>query len=550
MADLPTTNARRPVPKFGGVWEPRPVAPTGEAEMGRALMNIGKNITQAANQIQARQDRDELNSRTNQYQKEVLLLQQEMSQSRGADVAEDGDFYKKWQDRENEIRQKILAENQNRRINSDLENRLELGNLNFSRGLINHIERERENYANDTYAGTVETAVDTMAANPDDPSVTAQMRDQIITATNDYADRRGIKGEARKNLLKENLTTGHMEVIEAKIDSGDYSDAREYFTLFKDEIEGEKHNEIEEKLKNAGIRGRSQQAVDQYFLANLTEKQANDQARKDFSNEPELRDATLARIRVRYGEELAIDARTQAAAGEEARSIYQNAVEGGATPSQAYDMIPESVLDAMDSAERMSLYSTMSTTARGQTVKTDWPTYFKLMDWVRDNPGEQLDLAAYQHLLAGTEQKALYKAMNTDPKVFRTETQIINDGLLAIDMDPKDLTKDNAKGQKARDFRLWVEGELAGIPDYTAKDVKEVVDRGVLQVMRHPNRWSWFRGERPAYLVEVENVPTEKIDELSQILSDNGEEVSDENISRLWEAFERHRLATEQGRGR
>jgi hypothetical protein len=434
------------------------------------------------------------------------------------------------------VRKELLSEVKDADVHKALEQRLELAEINFQEGLIKHITREGEVYGDQVYESGVGLAQEDMGANYMDDSQLLQARNDIERNTQIYAQRKGIplNSPVYKKMLQDNLTQGHVNVIEALVEDENPEAAKDYFKEFSKEINGDLHDNIDKLIKSTGTALRTQQAVDGYIDQNLTREQAKAQARKDFTGTD--RDAAVNRVEARYNEIKNAETRLMKETFDSELADYEDLVAGGATPTEAYEALSETALFDMGGANQHRLRRIRDAdiaSIAGTTVKTDMALYFELDEFIRQNPdaAQDLNLAGFRDRISPTDLKALNTLRNKDPKDLMSEKQIIDAGLIRMGIDPAEITDEKSgDGEKARAYRTWVMGELGA--DWDKKDLRETVNRGLIKVMVDDD---WFFDDYEyAYLAGQEfNVPGVRpsdVDELAATLESLGLVTSLENI--------------------
>ena len=302
-----------PAARFGGVVNFRQSTATeqAKADLGQAIAGLGDVIIKE----KIKNDKYRIEDATNQLQQRMLDLMKGdngWSHVQAGDVARDNKFYdqniQKFQAARDEIGQSLTDETQ-KQMFTQRANTAEIG---YKETLMNHITKETSKYHEQVYKGGIETEINSAAIHYDNPDEVKRSLLRVEKLTQAEADRLGIKGKARKALLDENKTNIHEQVIIQAVDDGNYRYAQEWFTNHQKDIVGTHQDDIKKLLRSSGIRQQSQEAVDKLVAEGLTETQAVAEARK---LDPEIRDATIQRIHVRYKEAQNIRDREQDAAG-------------------------------------------------------------------------------------------------------------------------------------------------------------------------------------------------------------------------------------------
>jgi len=537
MPILPDPSAQnRPAPRFGG-----PVSvPESDAveasvsRLGESIAGFGEVLVKA----QIRDDKYQVEDATTKLQQSMLDLSKGddgFTKIKSGDVAGNNKFYEEQLGRFESARKDIENSLPSDEQKAMFARRGEVAKIGYSENLINHITKEKEAFNGQVYKGGIATEMDLASSDYDNPSEVARALHRTERLTEAESDRQGLKGDVRKILLKQNKSAIHESVIRQAVDDGNHAYAKGWFEKNQKDILGESQDEIKSLLRDSGIRGASQESVDDYVYRGLNETQARAEARK--IKDPGERDATLARIGARYGEAAQILDENQKAAGEEAWEIFAETGD--------IDSVPLSTLREMDGKERAAIQSTAAIAAAGAEVKTDFGTYYGLRQMATEDPAafKNENLLKYAHLLSPADRKEMVK-LQTDDKgiaIARTQSQALNQGAVAAGFMPKEATKSGPDGDNVRAYYRRADEEVQAfqlatgkVP--TPKDISEIADRLAIEVIRDPNAW-FFTGERPAVSAEIEGVPADMIDELAAAVQRARQPVTDENIKTLYRAL-------------
>lgn len=538
MPELPNTYDRRPTPRFGGVRQAAPVVAPGEIAEGQGLQRLGAEVASVFTELQLKADRFELENRTTEYRRDVLNLQREMQQRKSADVAENGDFYQEYTTQHDALKAKHLEKAGNHRVSGALSQRLELGDINFKESLISHINKERDVYNTQVFETGTQVEIENMASKPYNDAEIQQSRDRIVSLTTLYAEQNDLPTEMRDAMIKQSLSKGHIEIISARIDDGEAERAETYFWENKDEIDGTKHNDILKALEKTSQAGRTQQLAGEAYQQFGTDKKAALEYIRE-NAKPEDVDEALRRLKTRYAEDEQIENDAIEQAGINVRGQYAAAIanpDDTRTPTEIWASIPRTEKLAMKPSELLAMQSRVASDAAGKTGKTDVASYYFLDQQIRNlmktdpDKAKSMDLSKYQHLISKADLDKLHTLRMKEPKVLQTESQILKEGLLSINLDPTDLYKKGGSGEKARAFQSWVSNNLSA--DYDKAELEEVTRRGAIKIITDDGVL-WDSTEY-AYLAGTEfvvpGVPSERVDEYAAALKGMGLSTTIENI--------------------
>ena len=515
----------RPTGRFGGALQAQEVVSDNTEGVGASIKGFGDMLIQE----QIKDDNLRTEDSYTKLQQAALDRTIEYSKVKSGDVGDD--FYKTQMDGFQTSIDEESATLSNSHQREAFQRRSEGLKLRYGSKLADHVTTQKAVFNKQAVEGAVAIELDNVASDPTDPQITTDALDRTRILLTEQLDREGVKGDARKMILKEAASNIHETVITSAIDNGDYQVAKAYFDANKKKILGERHDDIADLLEESGAREQSQIAVDGYINKGLTETEARKEARK---LDPAVRDATIDRINARYGEQDQIRDRNQKQAGETAWNIYAE--------TKDITTVPLSVLRAMDGKERASLESVAATAAKGETVKTDWIFYDSLKELIKEDPiaFQNMSPGTYQHLLGPTEMKEIINLRNKpdELKSVQSNLELINQGVADAGLDPKDSKKEGDDGDDVRDFKRGIDEKITNIKKDTGKDaspteVQDIIDDAGIAVKRKVDYW--FDAVTLAGLLEIEGVPPDMTPELAASVKRAGKEVTEANIRLLWE---------------
>jgi len=527
MPKLPDTSGQRVTPGFGGI-TPAYEAPA-PAKIGDTISGLGGVL--AKKKIE--DDKYRVEDADTRLQQDMIRLSKGddgFTRVKSGDVGED--FYNDYTARFDEASKNISETLRNDDQREAFDRRSSVRRLGYSENLINHTTKEQSAFQKQTFDGGVAAELDIASSDYDNPAVVkgSLLRTQKLSEAE--ADRLGLKGDARKILIKSNVSNLHEGVIIQANDDGNYQLAKSYFEKNQKNILGDRQDDIKRLLKAGGIKEQSQEEVDGYVNEGLSETEARAKARKLPS---EVRDAALARVTARYSEANQIKDREQKAFGESAWSTYSDSIDNGVSSEDAYDLIPASVLDGMDGKERASLQNRAKLDAKGEDVPNGGADYYKLKLMARDDPKAFQEMNPLAYNLSESDRKQIINLQTDEKKLIisATKTQVMSRAAAGIGLEPKEATKDGSAGDKVRAFYKRVDQEIESLQASTGKEpsvkeIQEITERLSIDVIRE--RDYWWNTEIAAGIIEVEGVPSYMVDELALRLSRDGTEVTENNI--------------------
>lgn len=526
MPKLPDTSGQRVTPGFGGI-TPAYEAPA-PARIGDTISGIGEVLVKK----KIEDDKYRVEDADTRLQQEMIRLSKGddgFTTIKSGNVGED--FYDDYSARFDEASKNIAETLRNGDQREAFNRRSSVRKLGYSENIINHATKEQSAFQKQAYDGGVAAEKDIASTDYDNPSVVKGSLLRIQKLSEAEADRLGLKGDARKILIKSNISEAHEGIVVQAIDDGNYSLAKEYFNKNQKHILGERQDDVKRLLKAGGIKEQSQEAVDGYVNEGLSETEARAKARK---LPPEVRDAAVARVTARYSEANQIKDREQKAFGESAWSTYSEAIET-MSPEDAYDLIPASVLDGMDGKERAALQNRAKIDAKGESIPSGGADYYKLKLMARDDPKGFQEMNPLAYSLSDGDRKEIIKLQTDENKrvVSATKTQVMSRAAAGIGLEPKEATKDSKSGDKVRAFYKRVDNEIEALQVTTGKepsvkDIQEITERLSIDVIRE--RDYWWDTEIAAGIIEIKGVPSYMIDEIAMKLSRSGIDATEANI--------------------
>jgi hypothetical protein len=452
----------------------------------------------------AKQDQIALEDYTTRAKAKAFELRREYEQKKGADAAQDDMFFSGTMEKFEGVRKELLSEVKDADVHKALEQRLELAEINFQEGLINHITTEGEVYGDQVYESGVGLGQTEMGEFWYDDNQMMQARNDIKRHTDIQAQKKGIplNSPVYKKMLEDNLTTGHVNAIKAMVVVGNNPQAAsDYFEDFSDEIAGDFHDDIQKLIKSSGTALRTQQAVDGYIADGLTRTEAQAQARKDFTGED--RDAAVLRVEARYNEIDNADNKYQTDTFNGFLGDYEALMkEGDITPTDAYDILYPKMLasgldgDMIHKMRRIAQADTAA--AAGTSRKTNWPVYFSTLKNIKNNQSAWREnpqwLAVLTPELSDTEMRRLETKIFENPETLISNEQRIDDALWSFDMDPEWLEEEGDDGDKARAFRRYIEDSLPF--EWGPDELDKAIEDSKRKILMGDGVFNNFFGER------------------------------------------------------
>ena len=550
MARLPQPGTRVAPRTFGPSQIPdRSVAVEGQMAIGSALAGLGEEI----HRQQVKDDKIRVDDAYTKLQARMLDMQKGedgYEHVKAGDVVGNNKFHP-----ENMSNYDMAVKDLDEGLNSDRQKqmfarRAAVARIGHEEGIINHTVKQKSIFNAQVYESGVATTIDVAAGNYDRPEIVEAQLLRIEKLTEAEAERLGLTGEPRKQALKSNKSAVHEQVIESMIDAQQYEMAQKYYDKNENKILGDKQGSIKESLRKSGLKEQSQEAANGYDQTNMTETEKIADARKKYSGD--LETAVISEIKTREGENKQALDRSQEMGDERIWALVKNEVPG-TTMQSRYRNIPESEKQAMDPRSRQSLENMLAT---GVPVKTDFGVWLDVKQKIADPDSnfKVSDLNRYVDKISEGDLQVMANKMLSPEKLnsARTDNRIMQEGMTAAGLDPKDGIKETGKqGEQARTYatRWDMEVKSLNLPKGQVASVEQleaIKKRLSIEVIRERsmNPWSdkpWamfgWDDETLVQDLEIQGIPTYMIDELAQEVIDSGGEPTVDNITKLYRAM-------------
>ncbi len=430
------------------------------------------------------------------------------------------------------------------------------------RTVYGHIEREQQAYDEQSFKALQENSRQAVAANYRDLDRVHDEIDSQVKSIHAFAERNGMDPEVRKAYVQEAMSGSYETVVRRTLASGDSSTARALYQEMKPMILGERREGLERDIEQGGIVADSQAAADD-ILAQVVRADGNvskldaGAARRLVREikDPQLRDATQARVEKRMHEFDDTQAREQEAAFSEVIADAQehgNLTEAGM--QSLLRLTPEHRAKALD-------------LITGGPVKTDFAVYDELKRQAAIDPDEfaakRLALEYRSHL-GDTELKELITLQGSlrgeggrEAAVgLRTHFQVVDGTIAASGFDPTpDPVKSPEDAARINTLRRMVDDRVIGWKQANGKthipsdEVQQIVD--TLLIQYRTNRASWWRDAIPFGFVgnadtvkhafeltpgdlALDQIPQERREYYRRNLEARGRVVTDDDLKALY----------------
>lgn len=303
MPRLPdiTSLGERPVPRTSlGRTSYQPTSGK-EGAVGQALTGVS-NVLQ---QISADIERENLRADTlraedafNQLrakQMELTRGEDGFANKRGGDAVNTdivGEYGKRFDAATNEIAETLT----NDRQKALLRKRADIAGLEYRQDMLNHVTREKDAYAKQTFQGIIDTETSNAIERYKDPNGTALSLERINAAITSEAQRTGAAPELVQAMRRDMSSRVLRGIIERHLANDDDLSATAKYEKIKGALNSEDTIAVERALEVGSTRGQAQRNADR-----IMEKHGNEfgiavEEAKKIKN-PKVREATLNNIR-------------------------------------------------------------------------------------------------------------------------------------------------------------------------------------------------------------------------------------------------------------
>lgn len=244
----------------------------------------------------------------------------------------------------------------------------------------------------------VENSMNAAIQNASDPKLVAVELQKAVGALKANAPSLGVGPEELDAQVRGVTSNVHLGVISQLLAQEKDQQAGAYFAATKDQISGDKLDEVQRALEEGSTRGEAQRQADVLGAKGTLQEQLDAAAKID---NPKVRDAVEDRLRRK----------------EQDRRLEENRRDQ-ATQLTAYDIldrtadttkIPPMMWSSFDGGTRAAMRSYAKIRAKGEEPETDWQTFYSLVEDAQTNPNRFMgvNLLSYKAKLGDTEFKQL-----------------------------------------------------------------------------------------------------------------------------------------------
>lgn len=484
MAKLPTVDAL-PIPGARGPAQINVSTQNGLGALGQGLTALGHAMAKEQLKEDTLRAEDAFN-RLQQQRLELTQGEDGFSNIKSYDVVS-RPIYKEYNDRFNSAAEDIGKSLSNDEQKKMFRRRVDVSKLQFGTDLANHIQREKNVYAQEVFKGGKAVELENAASNWDQPGAVKFSIERTKRLIEQQADREGWAPDVEKAEQMRAQSDIHLSVISQAVSTDNPEYAKKYYEKNKKNIEGTEQPKIEELIRQGGIKILAQEFTDEVVLRGLDEKTALSKARKKYSGDEE--NAVVQSIKNRFNEIQQVKEDAEKSAGEQAWAIYAE--------TRDFDKVPLDLLQNMKGKEREALRAYAEQETKGESVKTNYAVYYGLVKMAEDDPVrfKEENMLQYLPYLSEKHRDQLIKLQTdrTEIDYVATQTELAKRGAIAAGLDPKEEGKDNDKGRAISAFYDNLNRQTSAFqiskgrkPD--DKELTEIIDKMVLDKV-YVNEW-------------------------------------------------------------
>jgi hypothetical protein len=418
-----------------------------------------------------------------------------------------------------------------------------------------HVFKEIQGYQANELQATVKNAADDAVRNAGNVPLIAQNLAKAESAITSMGPQLGIGPEQQKEQILAMRSGVHTGVISQLLATGQEQQAQAYFEETKDQISADHLDDVQRALEVGKVRGEAQKTSDDIIAkgGTLTEQMAR---ARDISD-PKVREEVEQRL-----------SRNDTLMERAQREQQQQTMRG------AYDIIdrtgdvaniPPAVWATLDGGTRSAMREYADRLAKGTPAKTDWPTYYGLMQKAADDPEgfSTTNLLKSRAALGDTEFKQLTEMQGAIVKGdrnraeasglgdYRQRDQILTDTLTQYGIDPK-AKPNTPQGQANAELRRILDERVDAVqqPDASGKrrkasgvEIQQALDNILSVKVGTPGSW-WglipFNGislsgdQKRAVDLTIGDVPSSERPNIEAALRAKGRPVSDATVLDLY----------------
>lgn len=443
--------------------------------IGQAMQGAGQAVQSLGSKTFEEKEKDDVNAvmeLETELDKFNIETDKDLYSRRGKQALGVGEEYK---ERSKKFYDEMTAKLTNGRQKQLFENMYNRKSLARLESLSRFEIQEKQRYYDETTAIRMKTAIDDALSNYSDDKIVNQAFNSGLAAIKvNYAGRDELMADKIKGYKSEFYKLGVLRRAEDNA-----ALAQEYYNQHKKEIAGSELMALEKQLKQNTTNQFALNKADELWKSGKSESEQLAEAYK--INDPDKRDATIARIHARAADD-------RRAVEEEHRNKLNasyNEFNKAETAEEAQSIIDKTI----DFSAKKLLRQEYEIKFGGKKRETDWNSYYELKQLAADDPDhyKKVNLLQYRNGLNDTEFKELVKLQTATGRdeafKIRTRKQIIDQSLK-----PLKVSDEN----KALFFRKAEEMAMLEKAE-TAQSFQNIVDR--LLVKGEVLSGAWYKND-------------------------------------------------------
>ena len=388
----------------------------------------------------------------------------------------------------------------------------------------------------------------------------AMLADSLDNALNNFTDQESINESIENTVIairtngqgqSEEVMTQQIDAAISNIHKGvidrmlvdDPKGAREYFSKNKNDVEGKDNKIVEAALKAGILRGDAQEKTDKIMadIANPADQLKEARAIRN----PELRDETVMRVKLRQKDDAALVAANNKQLVEGGWAAVEQGLEAGTGTDDLLKMV-----DKMPThKDRENMRKFIDKKVSGEDIVTDPDLYYRLRVMSMDEPGQfkKTKLTDFYADLSLSDRERLIDLQQSigpdGDTAGRTLNQMVTQSLRSIGID---TGAGAGKPDKKLTSTFWrkVEDELVNFKEVNGReanrsDQQAIIDNLIIEG-EVKGRTPFFDPDVRLFQVEegqeffIEEVPKEERAEIIEALKRKNLPVTNDAIVSLW----------------
>lgn len=422
--------------------------------------------------------------------------------------------------------------------------------LDFDGQLNRHVGKEMSEFEKKTAEAAISATRDDAILNWSSPGKVEEALERQEKLLQSYALKEGMDGDLYRQELVKTRSGTHLGVIQRMLVAGQDRAAKKYYEKHggEENITGDDAKTIDGLLKEGSLKGESERAAN--FIMN---KYAGDykgaMAAAGKVGTTELNDATRDRVKNLFRD---IDEAKQQAT-RNFNEYAGNYIDSG-KPLSDLMLTPQWQHLSTDAKENLKQYAKKRN--EKSEIEPNGPTYYRLMDLAADRSRRQEflneDLISHVNEMTPDEVKELIRKQKKlkagdgqtekDLDGYRSDSQIVNDALLAAKIDPTSKPGSQDSKRAAR-FRAEVDDEIITRRRNGEKilndDVQAIVDRKLQKWVDRGFFWNDYKYDfelnKQKDTAFEPDIPKEDMQQIKAALQKHGLPVTNENVMKYYQ---------------